>query len=267
MQAINRPVFRDVMQDVFPFSVERIFSNGEPGVWYDVSDLSTLFQDRAGTIRVTAIGQPVGRILDKSGRGNHLTAISDVSRGLYQADVSGRPFVLFDGVNDGYITPTITPGIDKVQVFAGVRKIGTARAMLVEHSVSFGNAGTFGIEAPYDGGANDYRFVSGGSLAAAGIAQGSGFVPPITNVVTGLADISGDRATLRVNGTQAAQSIADQGTGNYLAYPLYIGRRGGTTLPFNGNLYSLIVRFGPNLNAQRIRQVERYVAEKNGVIL
>lgn len=48
-----------------------MFSNGEQGCWYDPSDFSTLFQDAAGTTPVTAVGQPVGRILDKSGRGNH----------------------------------------------------------------------------------------------------------------------------------------------------------------------------------------------------
>ena len=48
-----------------------LFTTGVNGAWYDPSDFSTLFQDRAGTTPVTAVGQPVGRILDKSGRGNH----------------------------------------------------------------------------------------------------------------------------------------------------------------------------------------------------
>jgi hypothetical protein len=41
------------------------FTNGEEGVWYDLSDMSSLFQNAAGTIPVTAVGQPVGLILDK----------------------------------------------------------------------------------------------------------------------------------------------------------------------------------------------------------
>lgn len=36
------------------------------GCWLDPSDMSTMFQDAAGTIPVTAIEQPVGLILDKS---------------------------------------------------------------------------------------------------------------------------------------------------------------------------------------------------------
>jgi hypothetical protein len=54
-------------------------------------------------------------------------------------------------------------------------------------------------------------------------------------------------------------------TGNFLAYPLYIGRRGGTTLPFNGNLFSLILRFGTNLSAATIRQTETWVGDKTGI--
>ena len=47
-------------------SVLNLFKNNEQGVWYDPSDLSTLFQDAAGTTPVTAVGQPVGLMLDKS---------------------------------------------------------------------------------------------------------------------------------------------------------------------------------------------------------
>ena len=36
------------------------------GAWFDPEDLSTMFQDAAGTVPVTAVGQPVGLVLDKS---------------------------------------------------------------------------------------------------------------------------------------------------------------------------------------------------------
>jgi hypothetical protein len=53
------------------FTPKHLFAAGEQGAWYDPPDLTTLFQDSAGTIPVTAVEQPVGLILDKSGRGNH----------------------------------------------------------------------------------------------------------------------------------------------------------------------------------------------------
>ena len=47
-------------------AVRALFASGEPGFWLDPSDLSTMFQDVAGTTPVTAVEQPVGIILDKS---------------------------------------------------------------------------------------------------------------------------------------------------------------------------------------------------------
>ena len=53
------------------FSPAMLFTGSTTGVWYDPSDMTTLFQDAAGTTPVTAVEQPVGRMLDRSGRGNH----------------------------------------------------------------------------------------------------------------------------------------------------------------------------------------------------
>jgi hypothetical protein len=64
----------------FAFSPASLFAAGEQGVWYDPSDLTTLFQDSAGTTPVTAVEQFVGRMLDKSGRGNHATQSTDPAR-------------------------------------------------------------------------------------------------------------------------------------------------------------------------------------------
>ena len=50
-----------------PFIPSELFRDGLiDGAWLDPSDMSTMFQDAAGTIPVTAVEQPVGLILDKS---------------------------------------------------------------------------------------------------------------------------------------------------------------------------------------------------------
>ena len=85
---------------------------------------------------------------------------------------------------------------------------------------------------------------------------------PYTSVITGLGDISGGTVTLRIDGTQVAQSIVGQGTGNFLAHPLYFGARAGTFAFFNGYEDTSIIRFGPNLDADTISKVESYVASK-----
>lgn len=184
-----------------------------------------------------------------------------------EAGVPSLHYLSFDGVDDFLVTPTITPNIDKAQVFAGVRKLSSASfPVIVEHSASTSsNAGSFNMLAcgTADGTAG-WLFASKGTTAA-NAAVNSGYAAPITSVVVGLGDISGDLSTLRANGAQIAQATNDQGTGNYLAYPLYIGRRGGTSLPFNGQLYSMIVRFGANLDAGTISNTERWIGGKTGV--
>ena len=64
------------------------FAAGEQGAWYDPSDLTTLFQDSAGTTPMSAVGtvadQPVGLMLDKSkglALGAELVTNGDFSNG------------------------------------------------------------------------------------------------------------------------------------------------------------------------------------------
>ena len=61
-----------------------LFAGGIAGAWYGPSDLSTLFQDSAGTTPVTTAGQPVGLMLDKSGRANHAAQAIAAARPIYQ---------------------------------------------------------------------------------------------------------------------------------------------------------------------------------------
>lgn len=181
-------------------------------------------------------------------------------------DTVGFPHYLrFDGVDDWLVTNTITPGIDKVQVFAGVRKLSDAISWAQVCETSAGgdvNNGTFQLTAPGNTSSSvDYSFYSHGT-AKVSTGNPGVYLAPTTNGLTGLGDISGDSAILRVNGTQAAINTGDQGTGNFLSYPLYIGRRGGTAFPFNGHIYSLIVRFGSNLPAATIEKTEKYINTK-----
>jgi hypothetical protein len=55
-----------IAQAIAAWSPSTLFASGEQGAWYDPSDLTTLYQDFAGTTPVTAVEQPVGLMLDKS---------------------------------------------------------------------------------------------------------------------------------------------------------------------------------------------------------
>jgi len=168
----------------------------------------------------------------------------------------------FDGSNDFLVTPSIDfSATDKMTVFAGVRKLSDGALSALVEIGTVGLSGTGGIGAPAGTSAN-YRFSSQGTTFVPAVSASS-FASPNTAVLTGIGDISGDVATLRVNGIQAATSSSDQGTGNYGNYPIYIGMRAGTSLPFNGYLYNLIV-VGKAATSDQIYAIENYVNSKTG---
>jgi hypothetical protein len=64
----------------FSYIATLFASTGANGFWFDESYFSTLFQDSAGTTAVTAVEQPIGKILDKSGNGNNATQATAANR-------------------------------------------------------------------------------------------------------------------------------------------------------------------------------------------
>jgi hypothetical protein len=87
---IHLPILRRLRSGGSAFSPISLFAASEPGVWYDPSDLTTMFQDAAGTTPVTAVEQPVGLRLDKS-RGLVLGTelVTTPGRSLRQLDGRG----------------------------------------------------------------------------------------------------------------------------------------------------------------------------------
>lgn len=71
------------------FNPAYLWSGGKLGFYIDPDDRSTLFQDAAGTTPVTAVGQPVGRVMDKSGRGLHFTQGTAGNRPTLRVDSAG----------------------------------------------------------------------------------------------------------------------------------------------------------------------------------
>jgi len=183
-----------------------------------------------------------------------------------EAGVQSCSYLFFDGGSDSMVSSTITPGIDKAQVFAGVRKLSDATGMLAELSADLnGSAGSFFFTAP-DNSSNRYASSSRGSAPAAiGQAASTGLsgAPPDTAVLTATHDIAGDLSTIRRNLVAGNSGTGDKGTGNFLAYPLYVGARAGTSFPFNGQLFGLITRFGTTLTPQQITATEQWLAPKS----
>lgn len=235
-----------------------------PKLWQEPSDISTLSQDAAGTTPVVAAGDPIGRIADKSGAGNHATQPVGASKPLWQTT-----FAAFDGVDDSWLTPgnvdfTTT---DEVTVIAGVRKLSDAAdGMIFELSSSNSNNGMFYLKAPGSGMVTKYEFLTRGTAQAIPFTTSATYNAPSSVVATGSSKIATPVATLRLNGVQVDQKVVTQGTGNYGTYPLFFGRRNNGSIPFTGNLYGLII-IGRLLTAAEQSLLERYMAQKVGVTL
>ena len=101
---------------VSPFTPASLFAGSEEGVWYDPSDLSTLFQDAAGTTPVTAAADPAGLTLDKSGNDNHASQATAARRPTYQVTPNR---LTVDKVDDRLITTVPAGG------FVGTMVLGT----------------------------------------------------------------------------------------------------------------------------------------------
>ena len=182
------------------------------------------------------------------------------NKSRYEVTEAGLPSVAglwFDGVDDFLQTPTITPGTDKGQIFAGLRKLSDAVRGIV--ATQQGAASRLSLEAPGVA-LNNYSATAGGSTLT---GANSGAIPaPTASVITVLDDISGVTLALRSNGSQVASSGATQGTGNYAAGQVTIGTNSGGTQPFNGVLNELVMRFGATLDTSLIVGAEQAVNAK-----
>lgn len=93
--------------------------------WWDVSDTATLWQDTAGTSAVTADGQSVARINDKSGNGLHMTQAVASRRPVYRTS-GGLHWLEFDGADDFLVTTSAAalPATHEVFAAALVTAVG-----------------------------------------------------------------------------------------------------------------------------------------------
>lgn len=235
------------------FSPLASFAAGEDGAFFAPWDISTLFQDSAGTTPVTAFGQPVGRILDMSGRGRHATQATAAARPTYQS-VGGFPAIVFDGVDDflSYTlgaTPTSTTFIA-----AAVRTGGAGTGYLFNGSTLATNVG-FALAAMVNG----VQAISG---------NGTTTVTPQANGTTAnnsiwFAQADGANASARYN-NGTATSAASATNFNGTARRIGVNMAGGG---FLGGAFFGGVDLSRIMTAQERLNWSRYLAARCGVTI
>lgn len=251
--------------------VSLLFGSGERGLIYDISDFSTLYQDSAGTTPVTAVSQPVGKILDISGNNNHAYQSTASSRPILLQDAGGHYYLELDGVNDFLVTNNIDfTSTDKISVFTGIRKLSdSSQGAIIEltNNPSVKNTGTFYINSSGLAGENYEVYMRGNGVRS--YYRPVTYTAPITNTVSALFNNSG--VDWAIGNKPYVNAVLDQdgGASNVMTAstfsnaPIYIGRRGGATNPFNGRIYSMIVR-GAQSSEYELAFSEAYVNSKTG---
>lgn len=173
-----------------------------------------------------------------------VASVNDIT----EAGVTDVWSAFFDGVGDwlqSEVAVDLTAS-GQLSLFAGAKKLSdAAQGTLAELSINAPSAsytGSFILRAPQTAGGNDFMIYNRGATGSQN-SQAIGLPAPLPAVISGLSDLS-DVARIRANGTLRTTTAAVFGGGNYRSDILYVGRRAGSTLPFNGMLQSLIIRGG-----------------------
>jgi len=235
----------DTSGGIVPWTPAGLFVSGEPGAWYDPSDMSTMFQDAAGTTPVTASGQSVGRILDKTGNNNHAVQPISGLRPTLQNDGLYN-YLSFDGVDDflestSLITPNPTTTFIGFLVATGKTTQGTlldgrVSRQLIEYNV--GSPGTFVI---YAGGGES----SGGAT----------FLNNQQVVSTSI--FNGASSRIRINSVDfSAFNAGSDGLNGAI-----IGEGNAALFRHEGRIYQTII-LGRLATSQEITDTETYVGSK-----
>jgi hypothetical protein len=183
--------------------------------------------------------------------------------GATAADYDGTGFpkgARFNGVNSWMSGLLDLSASDKVVASVAMRRDSDATtAVVVELGTNSASvAGTFAVFAPSANATAGVGFRAMGSASSLAISAAAPAAPANT-ILSGVLDMAAPLMALRRDGVQAASDTTTRGAGNLANQTLYVGRRGGTSLPFNGVIYRIGIRGG--LADNFIALMERWANE------
>jgi hypothetical protein len=236
-------------------------STAGPLVGTGANDIVSLtFTPSAGSLTLTV-----------SGTVNDAQLNAGATRGAYQNVVSAFDVtesgqrdcfgVRADGIDDFYQRAIDFSGTSNVTIFAAVRKLSdAATGVLIEHGPGSSAIGSFLIATPTGAASNSINSsYIGTSTVAVGNATINSFTSPITGIVTSILQLGVPLNRQRINGVLINDVTSATGGGSFANLTTNLFRRDGATLPFNGNLYALIVA-GGSYPLSTIQRVERILS-------
>lgn len=247
-----------------------IFTGGVRGFWIDPSDLSTMWQDTAGTTPVTTTGQSVARIDDKSGNGHHFTQSTSGNCPTLQHDGTNY-YLSFDGSNDCLIysdTSQLRMLTDDLNIFCGARRAASGSDVFFARSLTAGEVGRYWLYYA-DGFALDLAV----EFASGGVQE---FTRPmssgVNHVIGGTIDRNVTNGVYMHTDGDATQKAYTQQTGNLAnSRRSIIGAYNdasdtGESTHLDGRIYGMILWFAP-VDSGNTDIAKEYLASKCGVTL
>jgi hypothetical protein len=275
--ALNAESLRDILDNLGIFSPAMSFLD-KVGAWYDFADKKTMFQDAAGATPVTADGQLVRRIKDKSRYGYDFLVESDSDRPTYKTNVyAGRSALRFTSGNYlAGVKKGLTRNIGKIHIITVAKYDAiTSAQTLIEYQIdgvggglrvfhgNYNNAGSRpnSLVRQADGGS---VFFAAGAFFNNGTTQ-DGEHPLVVQETEAL--FSEGKLRHFVNGFNSIEGYTETGstanTTNLDEYAIYLGARPSSVNPFAGDICEIIVIIGDLEESERVG-LNNYLAEKWG---
>ena len=210
-------------------------------VWLSAYDTATLFQNIAGTTPVTAHGQPIGYVADKSGNGNHFASTADTTvRPAYDL-IGEKAGILFNASAVKSLRRAMDlSAVTELTICVAIERLNNATNRPI---IDQNNASAPGFQVSYTTPATNLRAASGGSVMQLNTRTDlSGSAGGESHVIVSFHKISAPSlVSSEVNGVASTPTTTSQGTGGFQNGVVAIGSRVDSALTLSAKIRELLI--------------------------
>lgn len=242
--------------------INQIFIDDSKGCAYDFNDLSTMYQDKQKTIKVTDINQPVGFVFDKSGNGNNLIS-----------DGSNRPILKKDSQTNSYYLSFENNKYMECQELnlSGSAEINVFHGMKIYNSTSIQVFSELSVD--YNNNTGSFVFFKSNSDLTHSMRSPYSLVstPIQSNIKYVISSYSNrlnqnnkiEYIRINKNNTPLIRQY-DETIGNFENNRFFIGARAGNQFYSNSDFYSFIL-ICKKLEMSKVEEIELSISTLMGI--